>query len=289
MLEQAIERRDLVGENLLLKQKLEGQFRVRQHHRQEQEDAELLRAGRERGRQRREHPDPGRERHRQGADRQRASTTTASAPRARSSRSTARRFPKDLIESELFGYKKGAFTGAHDRQGRPVRDGGGRLAAARRDRRDAAVPADQAAARAAGARVPADRQRPHRPRRLPADLRDQHRSRRGAARRQAARGSLLPHQHDHAARAAAARADRRHPAAVRALPREVPPALSAEREDDRAGGVSPADPQPLAGQRPRARERDRARRAGRQGQRRSPSTDLPESLREREHDRRPSS
>ena len=53
---------------------------------------ELLRAGRERGGQRRQHPDPGRERHRQGADRQRASTTTASAPRARSSRSTARRF-----------------------------------------------------------------------------------------------------------------------------------------------------------------------------------------------------
>ena len=34
-----------------------------------------------------------------------------------------------------------------DRQGRPVRDGRGRLAAARRDRRDAALPADQAPAR----------------------------------------------------------------------------------------------------------------------------------------------
>ena len=65
-----------------------------------------------------------------------------------------------------------------DGQGGAVRDGGGRLAAARRDRRDAAVPADQAAARAAGARVPADRQRPDRPRRLPADLRHEHRSRR---------------------------------------------------------------------------------------------------------------
>ena len=68
------------------------------------------------------------------------------------------------------------------RQGRPVRDGGGRLAAARRDWRDAAVSADQAAARAAGARVPADRQRSARPRGLPADLCHQHRSRRGAAR-----------------------------------------------------------------------------------------------------------
>ena len=44
-------------------------------------------------------------------------------------------------------------------------------------------------------------------------------------------------------------------------------ALPEEREDDRAGGLSPADPQPLARQRPRARERDRARRARRQGQR----------------------
>ena len=41
---------------------------------------------------------------------------------------------------------------------------------------------------------------------------------------------------------------------------------------DRAGGVSRADPPPLAGQRARARERDRARRAGGEGQRRSPST-----------------
>ena len=44
--------------------------------------------------------------------------------------------------------------------------------------------------------------------------------------RPAARGPLLPHQHHHAARAAAARAHRRHSAAVRALPREVQPALS---------------------------------------------------------------
>ena len=154
-----------------------------------------------------------------------------------------------------------------ERQGRPLRDGRGGLAAARRDRRDAAVPADQAAARAAGARIPADRQRSHRPRRLPADLRDQHRSRRGAARRQAARGPLLPHQHHHAARAAAARAHRRHPAPLRALPREVPAAPPAQRQVDRAGGVSRPDPAPLAGQRPRARERHRARRAGREGHR----------------------
>ena len=137
--------------------------------------------------------------------------------------------------------------------------------------------ADQAAARAAGTRVPADRQRPHRARRLPPDLRDEHRSRHGAPRRPAARGSVLPHQHHHAAGAAAPRAHRRHSAAVRLLPRQVPPAVSAERQDARAVGLSSAHSQPMAGQRARARERDRARRAGREGHRnrdqRSPGVD----------------
>ena len=50
-----------------------GPLQVPERHRQEQEDAGAVRADRERGRQRGEHPDPGRERHRQGADRQRDS------------------------------------------------------------------------------------------------------------------------------------------------------------------------------------------------------------------------
>ena len=266
MLERAIERRDLRRREPAAQAEARGAVPLRQHHRQEQEDARGARAGGERRRQRRQHPDPGRERHRQGADRQRD-------PLQQQAREGA--VHQDQLRGDSEGpdrvgavrLQEGRVHRRADRQGRPVRDGRGRLAAARRDRRDAALPADQAAARAAGARVPPDRQRPHRPRRLPADLRDQHRSRRGAARRQAARGPLLPHQHHHAARAAAARADRRHPAAVRALPREVPPAAPAQRQVDRAGGVSRADPAPLAGQRPRAGERHRARRAGRQGQR----------------------
>ena len=66
-------------------------------------------------------------------------------------------------------------------------------------------------------------------------------------------------------------------------------ALSEERQDDRAGGVSPADPQPLAGQRARARERDRARACWSRRAARSPSTDLPESIRDGDARRRPSS
>ena len=90
----AIERKRLVDENEQLKQKLAGPLPVRQHHRQEQEDAGAVRAGRERGGQRRQHPDPGRERHRQGADRQRDPLQQQARRRARSSRSTARRFPR---------------------------------------------------------------------------------------------------------------------------------------------------------------------------------------------------
>ena len=234
MLERAIERRDLVGENLLLKQKLEGQFRFgniigkskKMHEVLELvesvagSDANILIQG-ENG--------TGKE-------------LIANAIHYNSKRAkgpfikiNCAAIPKDLIESELFGYKKGAFTGAQtDKEGLFEMAEGG-LAAARRDRRDAAVSADEAAARAAGARVPPDRQRPHRPRGLPADLRDQHRPRRGAARRQAARGSLLPHQHHHAARAAAARADRGHPAALRALPREVP-----QRHQRNVKSIAPA-------------------------------------------------
>ena len=117
MLERAIERRDLVSENLLLKQKVEGQFRFgniigkskKMHEVLELvesvagSDANILIQG-ENG--------TGKE-------------LIANAIHYNSKRAkgpfikiNCAAIPKDLIESELFGYKKGAFTGAqNDKEG----------------------------------------------------------------------------------------------------------------------------------------------------------------------------
>ncbi len=65
--------------------------------------------------------------------------------------------PKTLMESELFGYEKGAFTGADLEQARALRARRRRHAVPRRDRRDSGRDAGQAAACDPGERVRARR------------------------------------------------------------------------------------------------------------------------------------
>ena len=134
-----------------------------------------------------------RERHRQGAGRPRAARAARRAATSRSSRSTAPRSPRTLMESELFGYERGAFTGAVAAQAGPLRAGRRRHAVPRRDRRDPGRDAGEAAARAAGERVRARRRHQDHPGRRAPRRRDQprpasRRSRPGASARTSTTG-----------------------------------------------------------------------------------------------------
>ena len=203
--------------------------RARVRRRPEQGDARHRRS-RPEGREAVGHgADPRRERHRQGTAGAADSPRGRRRRRRRSSRSTWRRFPRELAESALFGHERGAFTGAHRQQLGKFELAVERDAVPRRDRRPAARPAGEAAARDSGRRDRAGRRHQADQDRVPADRGDERRPREGGEGGTLPRRPLLPDQrHPHQA-AAAARADRGHPAARRVLPAPLQRAVPEER------------------------------------------------------------
>ena len=156
--------------------------------------------------------------------------------------------PETLLESEIFGHEKGAFTGAVDR-----REGCFELAdrgtlVPGRNCRDDAGDAGEAAARAAGTQVPAPGRPQRADRRRPRDRGDQREPGRGGQERQAARGPVLPAQRVRHRAAAAAPAEGRPAAAHPVVPRRV----QRPQQQDRVGARSGGDAHPRAVQLARA-------------------------------------
>ena len=167
--------------------------------------------------------------------------------------------PETLLESEIFGHEKGAFTGAADRRqgcfeladrGTLFLDEIGEMTPATQVKllrvlQERTLPAARRPARAVGRRA--------------RDRGDQHRSARGGAEGQAARGSVLPAERVRAAAAAAARAQGGSAAARPGVHQRVQRAQPEVDCRRRSAGDADARAVPLAGQRARAAQRDRAR------------------------------